>query len=158
LTEQTEGEVRPEISSDELSYRHTPLTAEEPTPGADFLGEDPGDNERIVRAFENAPPLIPHAVADLLPITLDNNACLDCHLPDVADDAGATALPASHFYDIRRDKELENLSGTNFYCTLCHAPQTDAAKLVDNTFQPEFRDEASKSSSNLLDTLNEGVE
>ena len=40
----------------------------------------------------------------------------------------------------------------------CHAPQADAPELVDNTFEPAFRDEKSRTSSDLLDKLNEGVQ
>jgi cytochrome c-type protein NapB len=127
------------------------------TPGAEFVGGEPGESELIARSFENAPPLIPHSVEDLLPITKDSNACLDCHLPDVAEDMGATSVPASHLYDIRHGQTLQGLSGANFNCSQCHAPQSDAATLMDNTFEPDFRDEEGKSSSNLLETLNEGV-
>ena len=146
------------ISDDELSYRNDPLAEAASTPEVSFAAADPGDSELFGRSFENAPPMIPHAVEDLLPITTEDNECLGCHLPEEAADVGATSVPASHLYDIRRGESLTGIAGANYNCTLCHAPQATAPELVPNNFTPEFRSEESKTSSNLLDTLNEGVE
>ncbi|EAI6220153.1 nitrate reductase, partial [Campylobacter upsaliensis] len=38
-----------------------------------------------------------------------------------------------------------------------HVAQSDAKPLVGNTFKAEFKNEALKSKSNLLDVMNEGV-
>ena len=130
----------PPVSDQDLSYRHQPLTAPAATPGARYTEAGPGESETLERSFENAPPLIPHAVDDLLPITISNNACLDCHLPANAGDVGATAMPASHFFDMRRRTQVSEVNRANYVCTLCHAPQTDAEQLITNTFAPEFRD------------------
>ena len=52
------------------------------------------------RAWEGAPPVIPHSLRGLTPITATNNACVRCH-----GRAGATTgpppAPASHFIDMR---------------------------------------------------------
>jgi len=45
-----------------------------------------GESEVIQRSFENAPPLIPHRVGGFLPIRVDDNKCLRCHMPDKAPD------------------------------------------------------------------------
>ncbi len=153
----TEGETTGPVTAEELSYRSDPLLADSGVPATSYFSSEPGESEKFTRSFENAPPMIPHSLEDLLPIAIDENSCLDCHLPDVAEDAGATAVPASHFYDIRQDKQLDELAGANFNCTLCHAPQVDSPALVENEFTTEFRDQGSSSSSNLLETLNEGV-
>jgi cytochrome c-type protein NapB len=146
------------VDADELSYRSQPLLEDGSVPAASYGSDEPGDSQRLNRSFENSPPLIPHSTEGLLPITMDENSCLDCHLPDAAEDTGATAVPASHLYDIRHDQQLTELAGDNYSCTMCHVPQADAPTLVDNDFEPMFRDAASTTSSNLLDTLNEGVE
>jgi cytochrome c-type protein NapB len=146
------------VSDDELSYRNEPLMDDSGTPKANFDAEDPGDSELVDRAFETAPPVIPHNTEGLLPITTDENTCAECHLPENAEDVGATSMPASHLYDMRRDKQLDDLNPANYYCTLCHAPQAQGGVLVENTFDPYFRAQELKASSNLLDTLNEGVE
>ena len=61
----------------------------------------PGSAPKFERAFVNAPPMIPHSVDGLLPITKASNACLGCHLPAAAKAAGATPIPPSHFTNFR---------------------------------------------------------
>ncbi|TKJ38500.1 nitrate reductase [candidate division LCP-89 bacterium B3_LCP] len=117
-----------------------------------------GASERVARSFENAPPMIPHEITDYVPITIEENACTECHMPEVAEDAEATPVPASHLYDLRENQQLSELSGAAFNCTLCHAAMTDASLIVENEFTPEFRDDGDEHSSDLLDRLNEGIE
>ena len=146
------------VSDDDLSYRNEPLLADSATPGGTVTAADPGDNDLPSRAFENAPPVIPHNTDGCFPITADDNMCLECHAPENAEDAEATSVPASHLYDIRRDTQLTSVNPANYACNLCHATQADVDGLVDNTFEPYYRAEESKSTSSLLDTLDEGVE
>ena len=117
-----------------------------------------GEAQRYERSFENAPPMIPHDLEGLIPITADNNMCVTCHMPEVAKDVGATAIPKSHLYSIRNKKDLEGkLSDDRFNCTTCHVPQANVEAKFKNNFKPEYRDANSTSRSNLLDVLNEGV-
>lgn len=117
-----------------------------------------GESKRYDRSFENAPPLIPHDLEGLIPITADNNMCVSCHMPEVAKDVGATPIPKSHLYSIRNKKDLEGkLSDDRFNCTTCHVPQANVEAKFKNNFKPEYRDANSTSRSNLLDVLNEGV-
>ena len=117
-----------------------------------------GEAQRYDRSFENAPPLIPHDLEGLIPITADNNMCVSCHMPEVAKDVGATPIPKSHLYSIRNKKDLEGkLSDDRFNCTTCHVPQANVEAKFKNNFKPEYRDANSTSRSNLLDVLNEGV-
>ena len=117
-----------------------------------------GESKRYDRSFENAPPLIPHDLEGLIPITADNNMCVNCHMPEVAKDVGATPIPKSHLYSIRNKKDLEGkLSDDRFNCTTCHVPQANVEAKFKNNFKPEYRDANSTSRSNLLDVLNEGV-
>ena len=117
-----------------------------------------GESKRYDRSFENAPPLIPHDLEGLIPITADNNMCVSCHMPEVAKDVGATPIPNSHLYSIRNKKDLEGkLSDDRFNCTTCHVPQANVEAKFKNNFKPEYRDANSTSRSNLLDVLNEGV-
>ena len=48
----------------------------------------PGQSQRLPRAWEGAPPVIPHSLRGLTPITATNNACVRCH-----GRAGATTGP-----------------------------------------------------------------
>ena len=117
-----------------------------------------GEAQRYDRSFENAPPLIPHDLEGLIPITADNNMCVSCHMPEVAKDVGATPIPKSHLYSIRNKKDLEGkLSDDRFNCTTCHVPQANVEAKFKNNFKPEYRDANSSQHSNLLDVLNEGV-
>ena len=146
----------------------------------------PGTAPRFERAYVNAPPMIPHSVEGLLPITQDNNQCLGCHMPDVAKGVGATPIPASHFTNYRPDtkmegnkvvkegkvlgknntsdvllakaKKLNHLYQGRFNCSQCHAPQANVKPIVGNTFKPDGLTGDLKAGSNLVDVIDEGVE
>jgi len=70
-------------------------------PAVAYHSAAPGTAKKIARAYQDAPPMIPHSVEGLLPITKNNNACLGCHMPDVAKAMGATPIPISHFTNFR---------------------------------------------------------
>jgi len=121
--------------------------------------------------------MIPHSVEGLLPITKNNNACLGCHMPNVAKGVGATPIPPSHFVNFRpqtkigkngavvkEGKAVKNTSDVKvvihkqkklyqgrYNCSQCHAPQANVKPLVKNNFTPDFKDPKLKKKSNLLD-------
>jgi cytochrome c-type protein NapB len=68
----------------------------------------PGTAPKFERSYVNAPPLIPHSVDGLLPITKANNSCLGCHMPNVAKATGATPIPPSHFTNYRPDTVMKD--------------------------------------------------
>jgi cytochrome c-type protein NapB len=173
------------ISEESLGLRKTNLYTESDTTGESttYGKQAAGSSKKFERAFENAPPMIPHDVEGMLPIKIGNNACTGCHLPEVAKSMNATPIPASHFAsfrpitamgaDGRITKEgggvdntsdfktvvhaLDKLSSARFNCSQCHAPQSTQEPLVGNTFTPDFSAKG-KTSSNLIDTINEGVQ
>ncbi len=119
---------------------------------------EPGKSKRLGRAFENSPPLIPHDLTGMLPLAETYNVCLNCHMPEHAGALGATPMPKSHFFDIDTGKDLKGvLDGKRYPCLQCHVPQVNIPEAIKNTFKADFRTKNSKTSSNLLDTLNEGV-
>lgn len=175
------------ISEESLGLRNTDLYSEKDTIAdkTEYKKTAAGTSEKIKRAFENAPPMIPHDVEGLLPITIDNNACMGCHEPAVAPSMNATPIPKSHFTNLRPDtvlnkegkivksgkvventsdiktvevKSLATLSGSRFNCSQCHAPQSENKDVPQNEFKADFRQKDLNSKSNLLDNLNEGVE
>lgn len=178
------------ITEKELGLRKTDLYSEEKAEGSksDFSRPDAMTSTKFERAFSDAPPMIPHSVDGLLPITKNNNQCISCHMPDVAKSMGATPLSDTHFtnyrpHTIMKDgkvlkegqelgSELNNTSDLliakttktdtlyqgRFNCTQCHAPQSKTKTDVANTFKPDFSNDKMKSSSTLIDTMNEGVE
>jgi len=173
------------VSEESLGLRTTNLYTEDTTTSdkTEYSTTAAGISIKIERAFENAPPMIPHDVDGMLPITIDNNSCTGCHDPAVAPSMGATPLPKSHFTNFRPstalDKNgkitkegkmvvntsdfktvatpLEALSGTRFNCSQCHTPQSNSKMVPKNNFQSEFRTEGLNSKSNLIDNINEGV-
>jgi cytochrome c-type protein NapB len=119
---------------------------------------EPGKSKPLGRAFENSPPLIPHDLTGMLPLAETNNSCLNCHMPEQATALGATPMPKSHFFDIDTGKDLKGqLDGKRYFCMQCHVPQVNIPEAIKNTFKADFRSKKSKTSSNLIDNLNEGV-
>jgi len=99
------------ITESTLGLRKSNLYKEDnviPTAAPDFNRPPPGAATKFERAYVNAPPMIPHSVEGLLPITKNNNQCLGCHMPDIAKSVGATPIPPSHFTNYRPTTVLKN--------------------------------------------------
>ncbi len=180
------AEVKATVTEASLGLRKTDLYSENTTVAAktEYGQAAAGTSQKFDRAFDNAPPMIPHSVEGLLPITINNNTCIGCHAPAVAPSVGATAIPASHFTSFRPvtsiadngkivkegkqvdntsdfktvTKTLEHMNQARYNCSQCHAPQSQGNLLVENNFRPDFQSEDMKHGSSLLDTLNTGVE
>ena len=92
---------------------------------------DPDDAVAIGAAYDGAPPVIPHAIADFLPIVFDGNDCLDCH-----DDGDAKAIPPAHYTDLRSapGEVRSEIAGARFVCVSCHVSQTTAPALMESDF------------------------
>ena len=130
-----------------------------------------GTSTKIERAFENAPPMIPHDTEGMFPIVADSNMCLSCHDKAIAEAMQADmpnlkAIPASHYFSIRKEADTGDtaaaetgdiVSNERFNCDQCHVVQTDAKPLVRNLFQADFLSEDSKGASNFKDTYRQGV-
>lgn len=104
--------------------------------------KDPGENSKLGSYFDAAPPLISHQIEDFLPITLAENLCQDCHddPSTIGEEIGEdepTPMPQSHYTDLRRSPDEVSATpiGARYVCTQCHAPQSDAAPLVANTYR-----------------------
>ncbi len=108
----------------------------DPDPVADDTSE-PGERGVLPRVFEGAPPTISHTASDYLPITRDENLCLDCHMIDGEKEEGLpTPIPASHYTDLRNAPSEVGTAvvGARYACTTCHVPQTEASPLVGSRF------------------------
>ncbi len=162
----TSSETVSNTTEKELGLRKTDLYSE----GAETVGSEAkyttaptGTSTKIERAFTNAPPMIPHDVEGMLPITIKNNQCISCHDRENAEgmEAGMpnlTSIPASHYKDLRSkdQNDLPTLAGARFNCSQCHAPQSETKPLVENVFKADFQSDAEKKGSNLADTINIG--
>ncbi len=142
-----------------------------------YLDISEKESELFERSFENSPPLIPHSVKGMYAITRKTNECILCHIPNSKKDLEAKSVPISHFTDYRPQIVQEGdlyvvqakanevvavstgteLNKAMFYCNLCHAPQAEITVEIKNSFKPDFRNSNSKKSSNLSETMNEGV-
>jgi len=160
------------MNSDELLTDESPL-GEMPS----YIETEEELSESFDRAFENAPPMIPHKIKGLVPITIENNMCIRCHMPDKSKEIGSTPLPQSHFTNYRpalteqdglvkvdaeeNEVVMEDLGGklnsALFNCTLCHAAQAEVTVDIENLFTPDFRKNNGNSKSNLADIMDEGV-
>lgn len=170
------------VTEESLGLRKTDLYTEASTTASktQYSTAPATTSTKINRAFQDAPPMIPHDTEGMLPIKIGANQCTGCHMPEVAASMGATPIPVSHFTDFRpRDKmvkgtfvkavdnyknevsikETATLQGARFNCSQCHAPQSQGELAVGNTFQPVYTQEdgASKSSwagAKLTESLN----
>ncbi|SFV50083.1 Nitrate reductase cytochrome c550-type subunit [hydrothermal vent metagenome] len=186
--------AKKEVTEEALGLRKTDLYKEtDDTAGnkTDYSRPAPGASTKFERAYVNAPPMIPHSVDGLLPITKGNNQCIGCHMPAEAKamGLGATPIPPSHMTNYRpttimkdgeelkegkvvgpkgdignvgdiklvKPKKLDTLYPGRFNCSQCHAPQSKGDTVVGNTFKGDFKSDAEKSHSNLIDVMNEGV-
>jgi len=110
-----------------------------PTPPAvKANASNPGEAPLLPRPYAIAPPRVPHAVADFLPITRAQNACLDCHAVKDKKQGDPTPIPPSHYTDYRNapDRVGDHVAGARYVCVSCHAAKTDAPDLVGNRFRP----------------------
>jgi cytochrome c-type protein NapB len=161
------------VSEESLGLRTTNLYVEDANTYGDATkyGNKPaGTSTKIARAFQDAPPMIPHDVEGMLPITIKDNQCISCHAPAVAASMGATPYPVSHMTNFRptgsyaisgintSSESLAHISiqkggklvGARFNCSQCHAPQSTVSAAPENTFKAVYSnpDGASKSSWN----------
>lgn len=112
-----------------IGLRRADVMESSEAPPIEAVSEEPGEAPLPTRPFAISPPVIPHSVDGLLPLTAEDNSCLGCHEPEAEADSGATPIPGTHM----REGQLD---GRRYLCVFCHAPQTRAQPLVANRFQP----------------------
>ena len=179
-TVESETKAVASVSEESLGLRKTDINEEDDTVAekTEYRSAQAGTSTKIKRAYQDAPPMIPHDVTDFLPITRENNACVGCHAPDIAPAMGATPIPPSHYLDMRPRhicdgkkfkksidntknetdvKRLTHLSQARFNCSQCHAPQSQGNPSVENLFEANFTKEGGEFKSSwdevVLDDL-----
>ena len=158
-----------DVTEASLGLRKTNLYTEDCTSAqkTEYRTAAAGSSAKMARAFQDAPPMIPHDTTGMLPIKIGNNQCVSCHTPPGI--MGATPIPESHFTDFRPHHKMvngtfvkvvdnykndvairktEHLQGARFNCSQCHAPQSQGNLAVENTFEAQYtsKDGASHSS------------
>jgi len=172
--------LKPTISEESLGLRKKSLYGEDDVTLKKVKYSDSyaGSGKTIKRAFQDAPPMIPHDVTGMIPIKINDNQCVGCHMPEIASSVKATPIPQSHFINFRPKhkfdgkifkksinnlknetsiKKTNKLVNARFNCTQCHAPQTDG-DAPKNTFKANFTSKdgdkrSSWSGSKLTDGL-----
>jgi nitrate reductase (cytochrome), electron transfer subunit len=126
------------VADNEIGLSKTSVF-EDPSPSVfDYPKTEPSAATALPRAWDSAPPQIPHKVDAYVPITTNKNMCVACHdkpgLIGKKTKGIPTAMPESH-YDTVEGKLVRN-NGRHI-CTQCHAPQASVADLVGNTFKTD---------------------
>lgn len=111
---------------------------DDPTPEVfNYPNIEPSASVGLPRAYNGAPPQVPHKIEAFLPIKNGKNLCITCHdrpamIGQPKSKGIASAMPESHYYKAE-DGSLKR-SEARYICSQCHAPQADVKDLVGNTF------------------------
>jgi cytochrome c-type protein NapB len=111
---------------------------DDPSPAVfDYPQTEPHEAQPLPRAWEGAPPQIPHTIDDFLPISAQKNRCSGCHeKPAMVGEKKIkglpTPMPESHY--VKAEDGKLSRSGAHHTCTLCHTPQAEVNDLIGNTF------------------------
>ena len=169
------------VTEDSLGLRKVDIYSEDKAAPAEtkYGTSAPMSGYKIERAYQNAPPMIPHDVDGMLDITPQNNACIGCHDAAVAESMGATSIPKSHYIDFRPKntiqgdefvkgvdnmknevsiKPIDKISNARFNCNACHAPQSTGELAVENTFEANYTRKDGKNKSTWDEVLTDDLD
>ena len=94
-----------------------------------------GQPQLIERTFIGQPPMVPHAIDQYVPLTAEENACLECHITTELRGQKVPRIGESHFSKtVKRRDGSPAVEMSRFQCDTCHVPQVDARPLVDSKF------------------------
>lgn len=102
-----------------------------------YAGKVPGvgQPQLITRTFVGQPPLVPHTIEQYVPLTMEENACMECHQTAEIRGQKIPQIGQSHFSATAKNKAGKPaLEMSRFQCDSCHVPQVDAQPLVDSKF------------------------
>lgn len=123
------------LTEEQMGLSRTSVTTDPDPTAFEYRQADPYSGGVLPRAYNGAPPQVPHSLDGLVPITRDSNTCVSCHQqPDQVGKKKVkgqpTALPATHYTDVKNNA----LHMGRYNCTQCHTPQANVNPLVGNTF------------------------
>lgn len=135
----------------DVYFRDVDLSAVSDQALVKYRTTDAGESEAFERSFPGAPPLIPHTLEDMLPITVTDNECLNCHHPDNVGSEEDMPLPESHFKGpvmargkagqgmvwVVQSYEVREKVGARYDCMMCHAPQATNVESLPSRFVRE---------------------
>ena len=94
-------------------------------------------SKSLARAFPGAPPQVPHEMESMLPITLEDNQCLECHdRPDEIGEEkvkGGNPMDKQHYASIGESGSEDgwSLSGMRFTCNQCPVAVAYEDRFID---------------------------
>jgi nitrate reductase cytochrome c-type subunit len=109
-----------------------------PAPDSTLTNQtDTGDQPVTPREFFDQPPVIPHGIADFIPITFADNQCIDCHGIEEKVQGEPTPIPPSHHVDMRNSPGAtgDEVVGARYNCVSCHVSPGGNKPLVENDFK-----------------------
>ncbi len=123
------------VSDDQLGLSKTSVY-DVPDPNTfQYRDNQPFTGQLLPRAYQGAPPQIPHDIQNFVPITRENNTCVGCHQQPAMigkkTKGQPTPLPITHYVDAK----ASSLNMARYVCTQCHTPQANVKPLVGNTFK-----------------------
>jgi len=135
----------------DMYFRDSNLEALAKQELAQYPDTDAGEAEKLARSFPDAPPQIPHTVEDMLPITAEDNECLECHHPSNAIEKEDVPVPKTHFrqavmakgkkkddgmvWVVKGYEQAKDVVGARYNCDMCHTPQAGNARVVSSSFE-----------------------
>ncbi|MBI5937826.1 MAG: nitrate reductase cytochrome c-type subunit [Betaproteobacteria bacterium] len=123
------------VADDQIGLSKTSVEAVPDPQVFEYRGNAPFSGQVLPRAYQGAPPQVPHNLEGFIPITRDSNACIGCHQQPAMigkkSKGQPTPMPVSHYVD---DKASAMNMG-RYNCTQCHTPQATVKPLVGNTFK-----------------------
>jgi cytochrome c-type protein NapB len=127
------------LVDDQMGLSKTSVYADPSPEVFEYPQTEPHAAQPLARAWEGAPPQVPHNIDDFVPINAARNMCSNCHekpaLVGKKKIKGLpTPMPESHY--VRADDGKLARSGARYVCTQCHTPQADVKELIGNTFAP----------------------
>jgi cytochrome c-type protein NapB len=118
--------------------RGADVTAPDRAPEVKAYGEKVpgvGQPKLISRTFVGQPPMVPHTVEQYVPLTIEENACMECHQTEEIRGQKIPQIGTSHFSKTAKTKAGKPaLEMSRFQCDSCHVPQVNAQPLVDSRF------------------------
>ncbi len=134
----------------DIYFRDTALEALAKQQLASFPDTKTGESKKLDRSFPDAPPQVPHTVEDMLPITSDENECLDCHHPENAISRKDVPIPETHFkravmaaggakdpmvWVVKGYEKADDVVAGRYNCSMCHTPQSGNARTIGSSFR-----------------------
>jgi cytochrome c-type protein NapB len=126
-----------QIDDDKIGLSKTSVF-DDPAPAVfNYPDTPPSSAQPLPRAWDGAPPQVPHKIDAFVPITTGKNLCVNCH--DKPGMIGkkkvkGIATPMSEAHYVKADDGKLARSGGRYTCTQCHTPQAQVNDLITNTF------------------------